>query len=155
MSEDLHNIDDLFRKALEENQELPAQSVWDNIDKTLDKKKVVSISKKYYKLKWAAAVLLLFSIGMAMYTLHIRKQNRELVKQNREGRNILKQKAQNKIAGQDSSIVSTKNIVQPQGSDNHYNFQKQKKNVDSNTVNNKITLMHEYNLRITIPESFS
>jgi len=79
MSEDLHNIDDLFRKALEENQQLPSQSVWDNIDKALDKKKVVSISKKYNKLKWAAAVLLLFSLGMAMYTLHIRKQNRDTV----------------------------------------------------------------------------
>ena len=127
MSEDLHNIDDLFRKALEENQQLPSQSVWDNIDKALDKKKVVSISKKYNKLKWAAAVLLLFSLGMAMYTLHIRKQNRELVKQNKEGRNILKQKSQNKIAGKDSSIVSTKNIAQPQDTDNRNNFQKQKR----------------------------
>ena len=58
MNKDLHNIDDLFRKALEENQELPSASVWENIDKTLDKKKVVSISKKYNKLKWVAAVLL-------------------------------------------------------------------------------------------------
>src|SRR5450631_2440071 len=140
MSEDLHNIDDLFRKALEENQQLPSQSVWDNIDKTLDKKKVVSISKKYNKLKWAAAVLLLFSLGMAMYTLHIRKQNRELVKQNKEGRNILKQKSQNKIAGKDSSIVSTKNIAQPQDTDNRNNFQKKKKNVDSNVANNKIKI---------------
>jgi hypothetical protein len=140
MSEDLHNIDDLFRKALEENQQLPSQSVWDNIDKALDKKKVVSISKKYNKLKWAAAVLLLFSLGMAMYTLHIRKQNRELVKQNKEGRNILKQKSQNKIAGKDSSIVSTKNIAQPQDTDNRNNFQKQKKNVDSNFANNKIKI---------------
>ena len=82
MNKDLHNIDDLFRMALEENQELPSESVWEKIDKTLDKKKVVSISKKYNKLKWAAAVLLLFSLGMAMYTLHIRQQNRELVKQN-------------------------------------------------------------------------
>src|ERR1700690_1064961 len=109
MNEDLHNIDDLFRKALEENQELPTDSVWDNIDKTLDKKKVVSISKKYNKLKWAAGVLLLFSIGMAMYTLHIRKQNRELVKQNKEGRNIIKQNSQNKIDAVDSlSTARTK-----------------------------------------------
>ncbi|KAA9039401.1 PorT family protein [Ginsengibacter hankyongi] len=109
MSEDLHNIDDLFRKALEQNQELPAASVWDNIDKTLDKKKVVSISKKYNKLKWAAAVLLLFSIGMAMYTLHIRQQNKALVQQNKVIRNTGKQKIDNEITSKDSSTASTTN----------------------------------------------
>src|ERR1017187_8257136 len=123
MNEDLHNIDDLFRKALEENQELPAPSIWDNIDKALDKKKVVSISKKYNKLKWAAAVLLLFSIGMAMYTLHIRKQNRELVKQNKEGRNIINQKLQNKIAAADSSVTGKINILQPENSNSTNEFQ--------------------------------
>ena len=140
MSEDLHNMDDLFRKALEENQELSSQSVWDNIDKTLDKKKVVSISKKYNKLKWVAAALLLFSLGMAMYTLHIRKQNRELVKQNKEGRNTLKQNSQNPIAAKDSSIVSTGNIAQAKDTNNDNNFQKQKKSVDANTADNKIKI---------------
>jgi hypothetical protein len=144
MSEDLHNMDDLFRKALEENQELPSQTVWDNIDKTLDKKKVVSISKKYNKLKWVAAALLLFSLGMAMYTLHIRKQNRELVKQNKEGRNTLKQNSQDQIAAKDSSIVSTKNIGRPRETNNPVNFQK--KNVDSNVANNKIKITGNTNL---------
>ncbi len=126
MNKDLHNIDDLFRKALEENQELPSASVWENIDKTLDKKKVVSISKKYNKLKWVAAVLLLFSLGMAMYTLHIRKQNRELVKQNREGKNILKQKSQTKISHGDSSILNTANANTHVDTNDHNNIFKNK-----------------------------
>lgn len=88
MNDDLHNIDDLFKKALEEHTELPSSTVWDNIDKSLDKKKVVSILKKYNKLKWAAAVLLLFSFGMAMYTFHIRTNNKELVKQHNTINNL-------------------------------------------------------------------
>jgi hypothetical protein len=67
MSENLHNIDDLFKKAIDDHLDTPSQKVWDAIDKNLDKKKVVSISRKYNKLKWAAAILLLFSTGMAMY----------------------------------------------------------------------------------------
>jgi len=135
MSEDLHNIDDLFRKALEENQELPAASVWDNIDKTLDKKKVVSISKKYNKLKWAAAVLLLFSLGMAMYTLHVRQQNKALVQQNKAVRNTGKQKIKNEITSKDSATASTVNQAPPNlcnKSEDH------KKNNDSAFKNNNI-----------------
>ena len=82
MSENLPNIDDLFRKALDEYEETPTNNVWTNIDKNLDKKKVVFISEKYRKLKWVAAALLLFSAGMAMYTLQTRLRNRELVKEN-------------------------------------------------------------------------
>ena len=82
MSENLHNIDDLFKRAINEHEDIPSQKVWDAIDKNLDKKKVVSISRKYNKLKWAAAILLLFSTGMAMYVWQTRMKNKELVKQN-------------------------------------------------------------------------
>ena len=82
MSENLPDIDDLFRKALENHEDSPSRDVWANIDKNLDKKKVVFISKKYKKLKWVAAALLIFSAGMAMYTLNSRLRNKELVKQN-------------------------------------------------------------------------
>lgn len=92
MNDDLHNIDDLFKKALEEHTELPSSAVWNTIDKGLDKKKVVSISKKYNKLKWVAAVLLLFSIGMAMYTIHIRIKNKELVREHPAEKNRENQK---------------------------------------------------------------
>ncbi len=80
MSEDLHKIDDLFKKALDEHSEAPSGSVWENIDKNLDKKSVISISKKYNKLRWIAAALLIFSTGMAMYTWQTKMHNKELVK---------------------------------------------------------------------------
>src|SRR3954452_3358105 len=82
MSENLTDIDDLVRKAADAHDDMPSADVWANIDKQLDKRKVVSISKKYKKLKWAAAALLIFSAGMAMYTWNTRIRNKELVKQN-------------------------------------------------------------------------
>ncbi len=91
MSEDLHNIDDLFSKGLEDNTEVPSNAVWENIDKSLDKKKVISISKKYSKLKWAAAVLLLFSIGMAMYTAYVSQQNKDLVEEKNQNKTSVQQ----------------------------------------------------------------
>jgi hypothetical protein len=78
MSEDLHNdIDDIFRGGLEGHEEQPDESVWANIDHTLDKRRVISISKKYRVLKWAAAAILLFSIGMAMYAIHSELKRKE------------------------------------------------------------------------------
>src|SRR4051812_21375813 len=102
MSDDLHNIDDLFKKALEKHGELASPGVWDKIDKSLDKKKVISISRKYNKLKWAAAILLLFSFGMAMYSLHIMK-SKEVVKQNKPGKTIKKKSLKIKNNLPDSS----------------------------------------------------
>ena len=82
MSENLPNIDDLFRKAVEAHEDTPSATVWAHLDKNLDKKKVVFISKKYKKLKWVAAALLIFSTAMAMYTWNTRLRNKELVRQN-------------------------------------------------------------------------
>src|SRR3954468_15928724 len=81
MSENLPNMDELFREAIDAHEEMPSGNVWANIDKQLDKKKVVSISKKYKKLKWAVAAMLIFSAGMAMYTWNTRVRNKELVRQ--------------------------------------------------------------------------
>ena len=109
MSEDLHDIDDLFRKGLGDNSEVPPDKVWDNIDKGLDKKKVISISKKYSKLKWAVAVLLLFSISMAMYGVYINRQNKDLVKQRNQKSNIQQIKIIPEAGDQQSSTLSENN----------------------------------------------
>lgn len=81
MDEDLHNIDDIFKKGIDEHEEMPSGSAWENIDKNLDKKRVIFISKKYNKLKWAAAALLIFSAAMAVYTFHTNIKNKELAKE--------------------------------------------------------------------------
>ena len=39
MNEDLHQIDDLFKSGFEGKEETPSPTVWENIEKELDKKK--------------------------------------------------------------------------------------------------------------------
>lgn len=117
MNKDLHNIDDLFKKALEEHQDLPSDQVWENIDKSLDKRKVISISKKYNTLKWAAAFLLLFSVGMGMYTLHMHSRNSELVKQNNTEKKIKnKQPGTNTALKDDSNFTTSTNSINEKAS---------------------------------------
>ncbi|MDB5250187.1 MAG: porin family protein [Segetibacter sp.] len=84
MDENLHRIDDLFKKALEEHSETPSPKVWENLDKNLEKKKIVSITKKYKKWKWVAAALFIFSFGMAMYAWNLKLRYREVAKKNKE-----------------------------------------------------------------------
>jgi len=102
MDEDLHNIDDLFKKAINEHEEMPSNNAWEQIDKNLDKKKVIFISQKYNRLKWIAAALLVFSAGMAMYTWHTKIKNKELVKQStvnsRKENNFKNNKNNNTVA---------------------------------------------------------
>jgi hypothetical protein len=80
MDENLHSIDDLFKKAIEDHDEVPSSKVWENIDKNLDKKNVISITRKYEKWKWVAAALFIFSVGMATYAWNLYK---EVVKANK------------------------------------------------------------------------
>lgn len=74
MDENLHHIDDLFKKGINDYEEAPSKNVWEQLDKDLDKRKVVSISRKYNALKWVAAALFLFSSAIAMYTFNMRSK---------------------------------------------------------------------------------
>lgn len=71
MDEQLHHIDRLFKKAVEEHSELPSSTVWENLEKNLQRKNATSIYKKYKKWKWVAAALFVFSVALGMYTLHL------------------------------------------------------------------------------------
>ncbi len=90
MKKNSHNIDSLFKVPLEDHKEGPPDSVWDAIDKRLDKNKVVDINKKYLQLKRIAVGLLLLLLGFGAYTLNhwtkIRNQintdNNRLIKVN-------------------------------------------------------------------------
>ncbi|CAN5518089.1 hypothetical protein BH11BAC5_BH11BAC5_01110 [soil metagenome] len=70
MKKNLHNIDELFKTALDDHAESPPESVWDAIDKRLDKNKVVDINKKYIQLKRIAIALLVLLLGFGAYTLN-------------------------------------------------------------------------------------
>ncbi len=75
MDEDLHNIEDLFREGLKDNEEMPSRQVWNNIDNSLDKDNVVSINKKYTSLKRVSLFLLFLLIGLGIYELGNRHTN--------------------------------------------------------------------------------
>ncbi|MDQ2719566.1 MAG: outer membrane beta-barrel protein [Bacteroidota bacterium] len=120
MSESLHNIDKLFRDKIEQHEEEPSSNVWNAIDNDLDKKKIVSVSKKYYKLKWVAMALLLFSLGLGMYILQIRRNNNEIVKKNSieklsKNNDSVKSNVKdlNQVLGEnDAQIRKTKGLIQ-------------------------------------------
>jgi hypothetical protein len=122
MNEHLHNIDKIFKNALEKFEEDPSSDVWQGIDKKLDNKKVVSISKKYQKLKWVASFLLLFSIAMAMYILQVVKKNKLLLQKNHPEVVLRDQKNEvnngKELADTTKSVlqdnVSTQETVRPQ-----------------------------------------
>lgn len=122
MNEHLHNIDKIFKNALDKFEEDPSSGIWESVDKKLDNKKVVSISKKYQKLKWVASFLLLFSIAMAMYILQVVKKNKLLLQKNHHEVVLRDQKNEvnndKELADTTKSIlennVSTQKAVRPQ-----------------------------------------
>ena len=125
-------MDDLFKKAIDAHEDTPSLAVWEAIDKNLDKKKVVSISKKYNKLKWAAAVLLLFSFGMAMYTWQTRMKNKELVKQNNINK-AAKTNKENRILYEKKSTLDTKTITEEKKNESISDKETDKTQTQANT----------------------
>lgn len=75
MDKDLHNIEDLFKSGLGDNEEMPSQYVWNNIDNMLDKENATSIRKKYDSLKKISFVLLFLLISLTIYELKNREAN--------------------------------------------------------------------------------
>lgn len=85
MDKDLHNIEDLFKSALEDNEEMPSAKLWDAVDNRLDKDNVTAIKKKYKTLKRLSLLLLLLLIGLSIYELNIRPANNGQAKTNSGG----------------------------------------------------------------------
>lgn len=67
MDKNLQNIEDLFKKGLEENEEVPSPEVWNRIDNHLDKEDTIKIKKKYRSLKNAAFLLIFLLVGLTTY----------------------------------------------------------------------------------------
>ena len=82
MDENLHDIEDIFHSALNENEITPSQKAWEEIDNRLDKENVVSIKKKYTALK-RIAILLLLLLGISVYEMN-RVNNRNNSAENNE-----------------------------------------------------------------------
>ena len=83
MGENLHDIDKLFRDALDEHEELPPGKVWDALDSNLDKSNVIQIKRKYNNLKRLAVALLLLLLGTVIYEIQSKKTGKEIATNNK------------------------------------------------------------------------
>ncbi len=69
MSENLHDIDKLFRDGIEGQEDMPSAKVWEAVDAGLDKSNVIHIKRKYDNLKRIAAILLLLLLSVVGYEI--------------------------------------------------------------------------------------
>jgi len=83
MSENLHDIDKLFKDSIEEHEEMPTEKVWDAIDNNLDKSNIVQIRRKYNNLKRLAVALLLLLLATIVYEIQTKKQGKEELVKNK------------------------------------------------------------------------
>ena len=137
MDENLHNIENLFRDGLEDNEELPSSNVWNGIDNTLDKDNVVSIKKKYTTMKRVAILLLLLLLGFSVYELSTRHNSERIAKGNGNDSNNEAINKSNEREGVVPSNISPKNPIDSISINN-----KDKSNSNSpvdNSISNKNT----------------
>ncbi len=74
MDKNLQNIEDLFKKGLEGNEESPSEEVWNAIDQSLEKANSLKFRKKYYSLKRATAILIVMLALLSIYILRNESQ---------------------------------------------------------------------------------
>ena len=77
MDEDLQNIENLFKAALDDNEDMPSKKAWEAIDNRRDKENISSIKRKYTAVKRIAFLLLLLLLSLSIYELnnHTGKNN--------------------------------------------------------------------------------
>ncbi len=109
MDEDLHNIEDLFYSALDDNEEIPSPSVWNGVEKRLDKDNIISIKKKYTNLK-RIAILLLLLLGISIYEMNTIHNSSNLSKnKNSNSNSNSNSKNQQKTSGNVDKALNKKN----------------------------------------------
>ena len=69
MNKDLHDIEELFKSALADNEEWPTSKVWDGVENILDKEDMVSFKKKYANIKKITFLLFFSLLGVAIYEI--------------------------------------------------------------------------------------
>ncbi len=82
MKEDVHNIDDLFRSALEHHEEAPSPAVKENLNVLLDKQDAAAYKRKYTAWKRIAIFFLLLLAGIILYESGILKTGFDHSKEN-------------------------------------------------------------------------
>ena len=137
MDENLHNIEDLFHSALENNEEeSPSPGVWDAVEKRLDKDNIISIKRKYTNLKRIAILLLLLFSGFVLYEINNTHNNNRLAKNHNNIKSEI-QKKLNKITDKPSHEKSENNSAIAIDTTNTVNNKKDKEAPNNSVVDNK------------------
>src|SRR5258705_12772098 len=69
MNENLHNIDRLFKDAIEEHREMPPLNTWETINENLNKTKIRSVESGYNWLRIASFSLVLILLSLRIHDL--------------------------------------------------------------------------------------
>jgi hypothetical protein len=86
MDKNLQNIEDLFKKGLEGNEESPSEEVWNAIDQSLEKANSLKFRKKYYLLKRATAILVVMLALLSIYVL--KNESKKQIERNKKIENV-------------------------------------------------------------------
>ena len=100
MTDDLHNIDNIFYNALEPYEELPSQGVWENLNAGLDKVGTSIYKSKFTGLRRFVAVLIFMLAFLIIQDTHFIKNGYYTADEQTKQNTIIEQK----IKAPDSSL---------------------------------------------------
>jgi hypothetical protein len=110
MDKNPQNIEDLFRKGLEGNDEVPPEKVWNAIDQSLEKTTNLTYKKKYYFLKRATAVLTIVVVLLGVYIIRNESKNHKA-----SNEHVITSKAQRNLNQNIDSATEAENEAPAKG----------------------------------------
>lgn len=145
MDENLHNIEALFYAQLEDNEILPSENTWNEIDKQLDKDNLVSIKKKNSFLKKITALLLLLLSFFTLFELINMYKNNSTKYDYVEETNKTHDTENGNNKNEDLiNKANKKNIFNDKNLTEYSDINKTENSVNSNTTSiNKITVQNK------------
>lgn len=127
MTDDLHDIDDLFRDGLEGHEEEVPQSVWQGVSNDLDKRQASFYKRKYFRLRRIAlAFLFLFFISAGYFIFETLNEKRKTSGKGKVDVTMQTTKQHEKGTIQNSPL-DKKNAV----------HEEPEQSIDDDTINNK------------------
>src|ERR1700704_4370705 len=90
MSEDLQNVDHLFRGTIDSHEEIPSKGVWDRLQSQLDKEDAAIYKRKFIMARRAALALLLLLLSVVMYETSVSWYGSKKVDHNNIGNDEVK-----------------------------------------------------------------
>ena len=108
MDKNLQNIENLFKSALDDDEQMPSAKVWVAVNSRLDKEGIIKIEKKYKSAKRFLVLLLLLLCGLSLFELSNHYSKSSLAEKNSNpGNEITKDLTNTSSQNQTGNPVST------------------------------------------------